>query len=88
MAQAVEVEVNTLTGEVAVLKVISVHDVGRAINLQQVEGQIEGCLAQAVGYALLEDFQIEGWARANPVFQHVPAAHSARHAARDHPDRP
>jgi len=57
-AQAVEVEVNTLTGQVRVLTIISVHDVGRAINRQQVEGQIEGCLAQALGYALLEHFQM------------------------------
>ncbi len=57
-AQAVEVEVNILTGQVRVLRVISVHDVGQAINRQQVEGQIEGCLAQALGYALLEDFQV------------------------------
>jgi CO/xanthine dehydrogenase Mo-binding subunit len=56
-AQAVEVEVDTLTGQVRVTRVISVHDVGRAINMQQVEGQIEGCLAQAVGYALLEDLK-------------------------------
>jgi CO/xanthine dehydrogenase Mo-binding subunit len=57
-AQAVEVEVNLLTGLVQVLKIISVHDVGQAINRQQVEGQIEGCLAQALGYALLENFQV------------------------------
>ena len=57
-AQAVEVEVNMLTGQVQVLRVISVHDVGKAINMQQVTGQIEGCLAQALGYALLEHFQI------------------------------
>ncbi|MEO7020073.1 MAG: xanthine dehydrogenase family protein molybdopterin-binding subunit [Ktedonobacteraceae bacterium] len=57
-AQAVEVEVNLLTGQVQILEVISVHDVGRAINRQQVEGQIEGCLAQALGYALLEHFQV------------------------------
>jgi len=57
-AQAVEVEVNTLTGQVRVLRIISVHDVGKAINRQQVEGQIEGCLAQAVGYALLENLQV------------------------------
>jgi CO/xanthine dehydrogenase Mo-binding subunit len=57
-AQAVKVEVNTLTGQVQVLGVISVHDVGKAINVQQVTGQIEGCLAQALGYALLENFQI------------------------------
>jgi CO/xanthine dehydrogenase Mo-binding subunit len=57
-AQAVEVEVNTLTGQVRVLRVISAHDVGRAINRQQAEGQIEGCVAQALGYALLEHFQV------------------------------
>ncbi len=57
-AQAVEVVVNTRTGQVSVQRIISVHDVGRAINPQQVEGQIEGCLAQALGYALLEDFQL------------------------------
>ncbi|MEO8953291.1 MAG: xanthine dehydrogenase family protein molybdopterin-binding subunit [Ktedonobacteraceae bacterium] len=57
-AQAVEVEVNTLTGQVTVLRIISVHDVGKAINPQQVEGQIEGCLAQALGYALLENLQL------------------------------
>jgi CO/xanthine dehydrogenase Mo-binding subunit len=56
-AQAVEVEVNILTGQVRVPRVISVHDVGRAINMQQVEGQIDGCLAQAVGYALLEELK-------------------------------
>jgi CO/xanthine dehydrogenase Mo-binding subunit len=56
-AQAVEVEVNTLTGQVRVTRVISVHDVGRAVNMQQVEGQIEGCLAQAIGYALLEELK-------------------------------
>src|SRR5262249_3704463 len=67
-AQAVEVEVNTLTGQVQVLRVISVHDVGRAINRQQVEGQIEGCLAQALGYALLEHFQVSGGKVLTPSF--------------------
>jgi CO/xanthine dehydrogenase Mo-binding subunit len=55
-AQAVDVEVDVTTGITRVLRIISVHDVGRAINRQQVEGQIEGCLAQAVGYALTENF--------------------------------
>jgi len=67
-AQAVEVEVNTLTGQVRVLSVISVHDVGRAINMQQVEGQIEGCLAQALGYALLENFQVRAGHVLTPYF--------------------
>ena len=67
-AQAVEVEVNTLTGQVRVPRVISVHDVGRAVNMQQVEGQIEGCLAQALGYALLENFQMRDGHVLTPYF--------------------
>jgi len=67
-AQAVEVEVNTLTGQVQVLRIISAHDVGRAINPQQVEGQIEGCLAQALGYALLEHFQVRDGRVLTPYF--------------------
>lgn len=68
VAQAVEVEVNTLTGQVQVLSVISVHDVGKAINKQQVEGQIEGCVAQALGYALLEHFQMRAGQVMTPHF--------------------
>ncbi len=68
VAQAVEVEVNTLTGQVQVLQIISVHDVGKAINRQQVEGQIEGCLAQALGYALLEHFQVRDGKVLTPFF--------------------
>jgi CO/xanthine dehydrogenase Mo-binding subunit len=67
-AQAIEVEVNLLTGQVQVMTVISVHDVGRAINLQQVEGQIEGCLAQALGYALTEHFQVKDGRMLTPYF--------------------
>jgi CO/xanthine dehydrogenase Mo-binding subunit len=67
-AQAVEVEVNLLTGQVQILKIISVHDVGKAINRQQVEGQIEGCLAQAIGYALMEDLRVRDGEILTPRF--------------------
>jgi CO/xanthine dehydrogenase Mo-binding subunit len=67
-AQAVEVEVNLLSGQVRVLRVISVHDVGKAVNMQQVTGQIEGCLAQALGYALLEDFRVRDGHVLTPYF--------------------
>ena len=40
-AQAVEVAVDTETGEVSVLKCVGAHDVGQAINPDAVEGQIE-----------------------------------------------
>jgi CO/xanthine dehydrogenase Mo-binding subunit len=68
VAQAVEVEVDVTTGEVAVLNVVSVNDVGRAINRQQVEAQIEGCVAQAIGYALTEDFRIKNGRILTPHF--------------------
>ena len=67
-SQAVEVEVNTLTGQVQILRIISAHDVGKAINRQQVEAQIEGCLAQAVGYALTEQFQMRDGIVLTPHF--------------------
>ena len=56
VAEAVEVEVDTETGQVKLNKIICVNDVGRAVNPQQVEGQIEGALVQATGYGLLENF--------------------------------
>ncbi len=56
MAQSVEVEVDTETGQIRVLDVVSGDDVGKAINPQQIEGQIEGGVVQALGYALLENF--------------------------------
>lgn len=54
VAQGVEVEIDIETGLVQILKVVSAHDVGKAINPQLVEGQIEGGVVQAVGYALME----------------------------------
>ena len=54
VAEAVEVEVDIETGEVRLLDVICANDVGKVINLQQLEGQIEGAVVQAQGYALME----------------------------------
>lgn len=53
-AQAVEVEVDIETGHIHVLRVVAVNDVGRAINPAQVQGQIEGAVVQAQGYAIME----------------------------------
>ncbi|PKN93252.1 MAG: aldehyde oxidoreductase [Chloroflexi bacterium HGW-Chloroflexi-6] len=55
-SQAAEVEVNTNTGEVRVLHVISANDVGRAINPLGLRGQVEGGVVMGVGHALLENF--------------------------------
>jgi len=56
VAQAVEVEVDTDTGKIRIVDVVSANDVGRAINPQQVEGQTEGAVVQAAGYAIMEKF--------------------------------
>ncbi len=58
-AQAVEVQVDTGTGFVHLLRVVAADDVGKAINSQAIEGQIEGAVAQAQGYALQENFQMK-----------------------------
>ncbi len=54
-AQVADVEVDLETGHVTVKRLISVNDVGRAINPQQVEGQIEGAVAQSLGWTLMEN---------------------------------
>ena len=57
---AVDVEVDERTGEVKILKYVAVHDVGRAIDMQRVEGQIQGAVAQGIGYAMSEEMETEG----------------------------
>lgn len=54
-SHAVEVEVDTVTGSVKILKYVAVHDVGRAINPMGVEQQIEGGAIMGIGAALFEE---------------------------------
>lgn len=54
-----EIEVDTETGLVKVLKYVVAHDIGRAINPLLVEGQMEGGAVQGLGFALTEDFTID-----------------------------
>jgi aldehyde oxidoreductase len=57
--QVAEVEVDTVTGQVEVLGVWAAHEVGRTINPQGVEAQIEGGIVQALGQCLMEDHKLE-----------------------------
>jgi CO/xanthine dehydrogenase Mo-binding subunit len=57
VAQAAEVEVDTETGHVRVIRIVSADDVGKAINPELVIGQIEGAIVQAHGYAVIEDYK-------------------------------
>jgi CO/xanthine dehydrogenase Mo-binding subunit len=55
-AQIAEVEVDPDLGTVKVRRIVAAHDVGRAINPTQVEGQIHGGIAQGLGFALMEAY--------------------------------
>jgi len=55
-AQVAEVEVDMELGTTTVLRVTAAHDVGRAINPTQVEGQIHGGIVQGLGMALMEEY--------------------------------
>ncbi|MBI2177043.1 MAG: xanthine dehydrogenase family protein [Candidatus Tectomicrobia bacterium] len=65
---AAEVEVNTETGEVRLLRYCSGHDVGQAINVQHVEGQFEGGATMGIGHALSEELVTRKGAPLNNEF--------------------
>jgi len=58
-AQAAEVEVNTQTGEVRVLRIIAANDVGAVINPLGLQGQVEGGVMMGLGNCLTEEFIVE-----------------------------
>ena len=68
-AYVAEVEVDTETGEVKVLKITAVQDVGRIINRLGIEGQMEGGISVSLGYALSEELQIKDGKVLNPNFR-------------------
>ena len=68
-SQVVEVEVDTETGAVRLLKVSGAHDVGRVLNRLGIEGQIEGGIVMGQGYALTEELIVEQGRIRNPAFR-------------------
>ena len=65
-AVTAEVEVDTETGRVQVLRMVTAYDVGKAINPISLEGQIEGGTIQGVGYALMEEMIHKNGVVVNP----------------------
>lgn len=59
VAQAAEVEVDTETGHVRLVRLVCADDVGQAINPALVQGQVEGAVVQAQGYAIQEDYKMK-----------------------------
>lgn len=66
--QIAEVEVDTRTGRVKVMHMTAAHDVGKAINPQMIEGQIQGGIAQGIGLAIMENLIVEEGRVLNPQF--------------------
>lgn len=68
VAQAIDLTVDRATGHIVIDRVVSAHDVGRAINPDLVIGQIEGGVVQAHGYVMSERLHVEKGRVLNPRF--------------------
>ena len=58
-AHFVEVKVDTETGQIEVVQVVPVHEIGKVIHPVAAAGQIEGGIQQGIGHTLYEDYQID-----------------------------
>ena len=58
-AHFVQVQVDTETGQISVLQVVPVHEIGKVIHPVAAAGQIEGGIQQGIGHTLYEDYQID-----------------------------
>ncbi|MBP6470019.1 MAG: xanthine dehydrogenase family protein [Chloroflexi bacterium] len=66
VAEAVDLTVDVETGHISIERVVCADDVGKAINPMLVQGQIEGAVVQAHGYALMENLQLKDGRILNP----------------------
>jgi len=64
--QIAEVEVETDTGKVDVLRIVAAHDCGTPVNPALVEGQIEGGICTGIGFALTEEIVFQDGVQINP----------------------
>ena len=84
-AQFAEVEVDTETGHIRVIHLVTAVDLGVAINPMQAEGQAEGAVAQSLGYALTEEMVMNASGRViNPSFIDYKMIRAKGHAQADH----
>jgi CO/xanthine dehydrogenase Mo-binding subunit len=75
-ASVVEVEIDTKTGQVDVVKIWPAMDVGKAIDPLMIKGQIHGAVSQGMGFTLMENLVVDEGAVLNPNFKDyvVPSA--------------
>ena len=66
VAEGVELAVDIETGHIMIERVVCANDVGKAINPNLIEGQIEGGVVQAHGYAVTENLQVRDGRILNP----------------------
>lgn len=85
-AQVAEVEVDTHTGAIRLLRAVTAHDCGFPINPLLVEGQIDGQISMALGHAFMEQVMMEEGRTLNPNWldYHMPNIHTM--AASEHID--
>jgi CO/xanthine dehydrogenase Mo-binding subunit len=71
-AQGVEIEVDTETGEIDIVKFVLACDVGKAINPVNVEQQMEGGAAMGIGWSLMEEIDMSNGVMKNDSFKNYP----------------
>ncbi len=68
VAEVVDLALDVETGHIHVERVVCADDVGKAINPTLIEGQVEGAVVQAHGYAVTERLRVEEGRILNPRF--------------------
>lgn len=67
-AHGIELEVDTQTGEITITRSVLACDVGKAINPKTVEGQMDGGVAQAIGWGIMEETLMNKGVMQNSTF--------------------